>query len=302
MRPEPAPRAPPCRGWLALLALVVLLVASCRSLEPADAPLRVMSVNVRVPVAADGPDRWEARRPLLVEVLRDTRPDLIGTQELVPAQAEAIVAELPVYDWVGRGRSGEIAKPGDEHMGVFWRRDRLRLLDAGDFWLSDTPDRPGTTSWGNLYPRLVSWGLFERIADGRRLYLFNTHLPYREEDADARLRAAGLLLARLSRLPADVPVILTGDFNEDAGGAVHRLLRPALEDAWEQAPHREGPDATFHGFSGQGTRRIDWVLSRGLRVRAAGTLTTSEAGRYPSDHFPVLVDFDWPANAPALRP
>lgn len=300
MRPDLARRLR--LRWLALLALAAFLLASCRSLEPATPALRVMSFNVRVPVAADGPDRWEARRPLLVRTLREAQPDLVGTQELVPAQAEAIVAALPGYAWSGRGRSGEADRADDEHMGVFWRRDRLRLLDTGDFWLSDTPDRPGSISWGNLYPRLVSWGLFERIADGRRLYLFNTHLPYRDEDAEARLRAAGLLLARLSDLPGEVPVILTGDFNEDAGGAVHRRLRPALADAWEQARHRDGPEATFHGFTGQGTRRIDWVLSRGLRVRAARTLTTSEAGRYPSDHFPVLVDFDWPAAADSVRP
>src|SRR5690606_36277325 len=104
------------------------------------------------------------------------------------------------------------------HMGIFYRRDTLRLLQSGDFWLSDTPAQPGSRSWGNLYPRLVSWGLFERIEDGRRFYLFNTHLPYRNEDGPVWLRAAELLLSRLAALPAVVPVVVTGDFNEAAGG------------------------------------------------------------------------------------
>ena len=102
-------------------------------------------------------------------------------------------------------------------MGVFYRRDALRLVESGNFWLSDTPDLPGSTSWGNLYPRMVTWGLFERRADGRRFYLLNTHLPYRQQDGPARVQSAELILKRLAQLPADTPVILVGDFNDQPG-------------------------------------------------------------------------------------
>ena len=78
----------------------------------------------------------------------------------------------------------------DEHMGVLYRTDALRLVESGDFWLSDTPDVVGSITWGNLYPRMVTWGLFESRDDGRRFYLFNTHFPYRDEDDAARTRCA----------------------------------------------------------------------------------------------------------------
>ncbi|HRO27882.1 MAG TPA: endonuclease/exonuclease/phosphatase family protein, partial [Luteimonas sp.] len=145
-------------------------------------------------------------------------------------------------------------------------------------------------------PRLVTWGLFERTADGRRFRLFNTHLPYRDEDGAARLRGAELILQRLAALPDAGPVILVGDFNDVPDSDVHRALLRTLDDAWLQASRREGPAATFHAFTGQSERRIDWVLSRGLRAIRARTLTDNSAGRYPSDHFPVLVDFDWPES------
>lgn len=273
--------------FCSLLASMALAAGSALAAE--SAPLRVMSFNVRVPVESDGPDRWEARREQMARLIREQSPDLIGTQELVKAQGDFLVERLPEYAWFGIGRRGD---DSDEHMGVFYRKDVFNVLESGNFWLSDTPDVPGSLSWGNLYPRLVTWGLFERKADGRRFYLLNTHFPYRDEDGPVRERAAKLILRRVKQLPAKVPVIVTGDFNDVPESGAYRALVGRLHDAWVDVPGRAGPVATFHGFTGEADRRIDWVLYRGLRPRAVRTLDMNENGRYPSDHFPVLVDFD----------
>lgn len=280
------------------IMLALLLCACVLSLAQAQT-LRVMSFNVRLPVASDGANRWEARRALMVETLRRTRPDLIGTQELFGSQGAALVADLPGYAWFGRGRRG--GGDDDERMGVFYRTQALRLIDTGDFWLSDTPDTVGSISWGNLFPRMVTWGLFESRRDGSRFYLFNTHFPYRDEDAAARLRCARLLLDRIEALPQDVPVVLTGDFNTGDDGDVYALLTARLQDAWRIAGHRRGPAGTFHGFSGQPQRRIDWILLRGWDVRSIETVTTHRGARYPSDHFPVLATLRRRSASPATR-
>ena len=277
--------------WPALLACLLLATGMSRAGD-ADAPLRVMAFNVRVPGEADGPDRWEARRDLLVRTIRDARPDVVATQELVVAQGEYIVGALPGYAWFGSGRRGAQGDASDEHMGVFYRVDTLRLVESGDFWLSDTPGVPGSISWGNLYPRMVTWGLFEHAGDGRRFYLLDTHLPYREQDGPARVRSAQAILRWIATLPADVPVVLAGDFNDGPDSETYRTLAGELYDAWTDAPTRNGPDGTFHGFKGVPGQRIDWILHRGLQPRRATTLTGHAEGRYPSDHFPVLVEFD----------
>jgi endonuclease/exonuclease/phosphatase family metal-dependent hydrolase len=272
--------------WL-LLGLAIGLLAC----GPAVAQtLRVMTFNVRLPVDSDGANRWEARRKLMAKVVADESPDLIGTQELYRRQADDLIARLPQYAWFGQGRRG--GGNDDEHMGVFYRKDRLRVLASGDFWLSDTPETAGSISWGNLYPRMVTWARFQRIADGATFVLYNTHLPYRQEDEPARERCAALILARLRQLPADDPVILTGDFNTMPGGPTHALLTAALTDAWTAAPRRLGPEATFHNFTGSADHRIDWILFRGVQAKSARTITTHRRGRYPSDHFPVVVDFE----------
>jgi endonuclease/exonuclease/phosphatase family metal-dependent hydrolase len=272
-------------GLWSLMALAILLACGSAMAQP----LRVMTFNVRLLTDSDGPNRWEARRALMAKVIAQENPDLIGTQELFQRQGDELVARLPQYAWFGQGRRGGA---GDEHMGVFYRKDRLRVLASGDFWLSDTPETIGSISWGNLYPRMVTWARFQRLADGATFVLYNTHFPYREEDEPARERCAALIVARLRQLSADEPVVLTGDFNTLPDGPTHTLLTAALTDAWTAAPRRLGPPATFHNFTGKADGRIDWILSRGLQAKSAKTVTTHRRGRYPSDHFPVVVDFE----------
>ncbi len=248
-------------------------------------PLKVMSFNVRLPVASDGANAWEKRRDLFVETIAKADPDIIGTQELWKVQGDYVVQRLPRYRWFGIDRRGGHA---DEHMGVFYRSDRLRLIEQGDFWLSDTPQVPASISWGNLYPRIVTWGLFE-TRKGRRFYLLNTHFPYREQDEAARERCARLLLARIAALPADIPVVLTGDFNTGPDTPPHALLAGALADVWTSAARHAGPEATFHGFTGKPDRRIDWIMTRGIAAVSVRTIDAHRGPLYPSDHFPVLA-------------
>ena len=271
------------------LGLVALFAAG----PSAAQALRVMSFNVRLLTEADGPNQWRHRRDLAARMIREQDPDVIGTQELFAEQGDDLIARLPEYAWFGRGRRGD---RGDEHMGVFYRRDRLRVIESGDFWLSDTPDVAGSISWGNLLPRMVTWALFERTGDGRRFYVFNTHLPYREQDEAARVRGVEAIVQRLRALPAEVPIVVTGDFNIGPDGRVHEVLAAQLRDAWTTAPERTGPEATFHAFSGHADRRIDWILSRGLQATRAETVTAHEGERYPSDHFPVVAQLRWPAK------
>jgi endonuclease/exonuclease/phosphatase family metal-dependent hydrolase len=279
------------RIGLWLLAGVAVVLLGC---GPAMAqPLRVMTFNVRLLTDSDGANRWDARRALVAKVVAHENPDLIGTQELYKRQGDELVARLPQYAWFGQGRRGG---DGDEHMGVFYRKDRLRVLATGDFWLSDTPETVGSISWGNLYPRMVTWARFQRIADGATFVLYNTHLPYRDEDEPARERGAALVLTRLRQLSSAEPIILTGDFNTAPDGRTHALLTTVLTDAWTAAPRRLGPPATFHNFTGKADQRIDWILFRGLQVKMAKTVTAHRRGRYPSDHFPVVVDFDLSAK------
>ena len=273
------------------LLIGTILAAIAMPALAADTALRIMSFNIRLPAESDGVDYWETRKPLAVRMLREQQPDVIGLQELVKAQADYLARELPQYAWFGRGRE---ADGGGEHMGVFYRKDRLTVIESGDFWLSDTPDVAGSITWGHPHPRMVTWALFEQRSDGRRFYLFNTHLPYRDEDEAARLKGAQAIARHLATLPDDVPVVLTGDFNTTPDSDAHAVLAGTLQDAWTTAPRVEGIDATFHGFTGKADRRIDWIFVRGAQLESITSVTTRWNHRYPSDHFPLVATLRLP--------
>ncbi|MCP3736584.1 endonuclease/exonuclease/phosphatase family protein [Sphingomonas sp. RP10(2022)] len=268
------------RTVLAMLAATGLIGAG----RPAPM-LMVMTFNVRLPLASDGANDWPHRRALFVATVAAADPDLFGTQELFQRQGDDIVRALPRYRWFGRDRRGG---HGDEHMGLFYRPDRLTLLAQGDFWLSDTPEVPGSISWGHPYPRMVTWGRF-RTRDGRRFVALDTHFPYRAEDDAAREKAATLIAARLPAIAGDDPVVLTGDFNTIPETRTHAILTATLSDAWQSTAAREGPAMTFHNFTGTPDRRIDWILTRGFRVSHVETVTRHDGALYPSDHFPVVA-------------
>jgi endonuclease/exonuclease/phosphatase family metal-dependent hydrolase len=264
----------------------LLLLTTCASAEL----LRVMTYNVRYPAKGDGPDLWDSRREMFVASVRAKDPDIIGTQELFHLQGQYLVEKAPEYKWFGVSRRGNTE---DEHMGVFYKPSKLKLLKSGNFWLSETPETAGSMAWNVTLPRMVTWGLFEMRTSKRKFILYNTHFPHRREDEDARKKCAALIASRIAALDPKVPFILTGDFNAPAEGPVYRVFADAgLSDAWREAPQKFGPEGTFNGFKGTTTGpRIDWIFFRGPGIQpvVAETVTLHRGERYPSDHFPVFT-------------
>lgn len=270
---------------------VFLFALFLSSLAPAET-LRVLTFNVRYPNPGDGANVWTARRDLFVQTVKEQAPDVMGTQELFYEQGQHIVQNLPGYTWFGVSRRGNHE---DEHMGVFYRQDRLRLLDSGNFWLSTTPEKPGSSSWNMSLPRMVTWGFFEITPGGTKFLLLNTHFPHRDIDEAARVKCARLLATRIGLYEESLPIVLTGDFNAPAAGGAYALLTPMLSDAWLQA-HPGQSQGTFHGFRGKAGRdRIDWILFRApWKVKESTIVTSHDGALYPSDHFPVLAVFELP--------
>src|SRR6185437_969139 len=197
------PRAWSCkmnlRQCLSTIACLLAAIVAGPS-AAATAPLRIMTFNVRVPVD-QGMNAWANRRALMVQVIEAQHPDILGTQELTQGQGEYLAAHLPGYAWFGQGRDGGTK---GEHMGVFYRTDRLKVLRSGDFWLSDTPTVPGSITWGQPYPRMVTWARFRLRDGGGTFEYFNTHFTYRPEDVRPRMLSANEILQRIGKLPPGV--------------------------------------------------------------------------------------------------
>jgi len=233
------------------------------------------------------PNSWAKRRPVVAELLRREQPTVLGTQEGLYGQLTDIHRDLPDhYDWIGVGRAGGSR---DEFMAVFYDTSRLAPVEFDHFWLSDTPDVIGSTSWGNRIPRMVTWVRFADLRAGGEFVVVNTHLDHESEDA--RQRAAALLRDRIDGFAPELPVVLTGDFNAPAGASIsYETLVAGLTDTWTAAEKQSTPlYCTFHGYGPlmpDGVR-IDWILTRGVDVHVAAINTFEQGSRYPSDHLPV---------------
>jgi endonuclease/exonuclease/phosphatase family metal-dependent hydrolase len=251
--------------------------------------LDVMTFNLRY-ASSLPPNSWAQRRPVTRTLLTTELPDLIGTQEGLAAQLADIEADLGAgYDWIGTGREGASA---GEHMAIFYATSRLTPQSAGHFWLSDTPETPGSNTWGAWAPRMVTWVRFLDLATGKRFHAANTHLDNVSENA--RRRSAQLIRTRLAALDPALPIILTGDFNTpaQAGGYVYDAMvtQAGYRDTWPTAPVRGRAYGTVHNYlppwpNGQ---RVDWILTTPGVASVGALMNTYRAGnQYPSDHLPV---------------
>jgi endonuclease/exonuclease/phosphatase family metal-dependent hydrolase len=265
---------------------------------PATATIRVMSFNLRYAGATDGDNAWERRTSIVLGTIRAFDPDLLGCQEATDLQVQFLSAELTGYALVSAGRDD--GKRAGEHAAIFYKIQRFTALDAGHFWLSETPHLPASMGWDAAITRLVSWvRLVPKDGPRENIFFFNTHFDHR--GPRARQASAELLRRRIDGLSPGAAAIVAGDFNADAGSAPYEALvnppappvpGPRLLDTYRAIhPERADGEGTFHGFTGTaGPARIDWILcSDRLAVRAAAIDRTNEGGRYPSDHFPVTA-------------
>lgn len=266
------------------------------------AAFTLCTFNLRFATAPDGADAWPHRKPLLLHCLARLAPDILCVQEAMPEQIDAIRKRFPHWDTAGEGRFAGVVSPRPsepapgEHCAVFFHADRFTLVDTCTRWLSQMPDRPASLGPGTDLPRIVTWLRLRERDTGRRLDLYNTHFHWGSTFAGF---AVELLGHWIGDTPADIPAVLTGDFNLDAASPEHAALTALplaggrrLRDVFGALPGRQG---TRHDFTGQARVCIDWILaSSDLGVRRAWTDTWSRDGRYPSDHFPVAAELAWP--------
>jgi endonuclease/exonuclease/phosphatase family metal-dependent hydrolase len=295
------------RRRLVLVALLggmaVCLAAAVASAEPME--LKVMSFNIRYSRAgqseAASENNWNdakyPRRERTIRVIRENVPDILGVQEARHPQIEDLQAALPELDFYGIGRDD--GKTEGEYSGIFYRKERFTRLDAGSFWLSATPEKPGTTFFTapDAVPRIASWVRLADNKSGREILVLNTHWDH--ISGPAREQSARLVRTRLADLAEGLPAIVMGDLNapEDSKavtelvGAQDAAGRRLLDSFRALHPERTGEESTFSNWNGRTAgSRIDFILHTGeFTPTAASIIRTSYDGRWPSDHYSVTA-------------
>ena len=252
--------------------------------------LKIATFNLRMDTPSDGENAWFHRKDMVNDLIRFYGFDLFGTQEGFTHQLNDIL-RLSDYRFIGVGRDD--GKDAGEHCAIFYRSDRFKVLDQGDFWLSEHPEKPGRGWDGTCCNRICTWGKFEDLKNHKQFYFFNVHYEY--EGDVARRESSNLMISRIKSIAGNQPVFLTGDFNAFPTEEPIRILNDSgfLNDSYKitkEAPF--GPVCPYHGYDStiKTEERLDYIwVTDSIQIDKYGVLTNTLYGHTPSDHFPVMV-------------
>ena len=250
--------------------------------------IKVMTFNIRYDTTGDGENCFNGRKAMIKEFLDKEKPDIVGFQEVLPHVRLWLSENMTDYVVLGMGRD---KKYGDEGVSIAYRKDKFDLYKFDQFWLSETPDVPGSRFVldQSACPRITVLATLVCKEDGKVFTFANTHLDHVGEMA--RVCGASLLMTRLMN-DNKYPFFLTGDFNAfPDSGAIKTILK--VDGVKELTAEIPASFATFHNYGKvKENCKIDYIFSNEetkLEKKSLKVHTDNKDGIWLSDHYPVSV-------------
>src|SRR5829696_8070475 len=156
--------------------------------------LNVMTFNIRLNIALDSLNAWPYRKDKVASQVLFHDVQLLGVQEALHDQVMDLKERLPNFKYAGGGRDD--GKEKGEYSAIFYDTTRLQVLQSQTFWLSLTPEVPGSKSWDAAITRIVTWGKMRDKKTNKVFFAFNTHFDHMGKEA--RRESAKLLLKRVA--------------------------------------------------------------------------------------------------------
>ena len=262
--------------------------------------LDLMTLNLRYENKQESGKRaWKNRVVGIVGMLQREKVEILGIQEGQHGQVADLWASMPGFGFEGVGRDdGE--KKG-EYAGIFYRKDRFEpdTKHRGTIWLSDTPNKPGSKTWGNTFPRIATWVRLLDRSSGQSFWVVNIHLDHINQPS--REKGVQLMIHQLAEMNRDSePVVWMGDFNAGEWNPAVRYLAdglpasgsskaiPGLLETFNQLHPKDKERGTLHFWMSDPNRqwKVDHIfVSKQAKVLEAKVVKSGEP--YLSDHFPV---------------
>lgn len=273
--------------------LLVLVSPGCNRTEyvpGAVAPEWPDEINVitfNTCVAGSGDNSWLERRKGWRRMIATESPDILCVQEATKYYLDYICgncgADGKMYGYTGQGRDGGV---DGEYTAIMFNTRRLRLLDGGVLWFSETPDVP-SLGWDAANRRTVTWAHLVEWHTEREVFVFNAHLDH--IGSLSRYESVRLLCEFVgAKCPDNANVIITGDFNEQPYSALFvRIFDEGFSDVRVAAPDSRC-EYTFNAFGDRDRyATIDYIFVRGLESVSLRVLDDDYGVPYISDHYPV---------------
>jgi endonuclease/exonuclease/phosphatase family metal-dependent hydrolase len=234
------------------------------SSAPASRPLKVLTFNIHHAEGTDG--KVDVAR--IARIIQDTHADIVGLQE--------------VDRGVERTARRDLLKEIADLTGLEFAFGKNMDHQGGDYGNALLTSRPIVSVGNRLLPNVgggESRGVLQVVVDvdGRQILVLTTHLDHRA--ADPQRVASADAIVEMSQGFGSGPVIVIGDFNDVPGSPTWTRLMTVFTDTWAAVGRGDGFTIPVEAPS----KRIDWILVRGLEPVSAEVLNSNA-----SDHLPVL--------------
>lgn len=238
---------------------------------------------------------WDSRKERVAQYVIDSKLDVVGMQEVTFKQLQYLRDYLKDYDYVGVGRTD--GKEKGEFTPVFFRKDKYEALEKGNFWLSETPDVPGSKGWDAALERVASYVKLKDKATGRIFMAINTH--YDHVGVVARKESAKLIMSKIQAIVGNAPAVVTGDFNIEESNEAYTTMVSSefkMNDAYHMTARHTGAPYTFQGFcqiSPLKAPKIDFIfITPSIKVLRSH-IERENPNRQLSDHNPHWADLEF---------
>jgi endonuclease/exonuclease/phosphatase family metal-dependent hydrolase len=230
------------------------------------------------------------RSQISTAIISRYSPDSFGVQE-------ATLKWLRILDKAVGDKYARVGEPRDkkgpfsEYSAVFYLKDKYNLLDSGTIWLSETPEKKYTGSFGTVCLRIATWAVLEDKETGVTYTHINTHLDHVLEST--RVGQIKVLMNKVREINEEGNFVCTGDFNTYNNGEVYAEMIKVAEDT-RLAAHLSDDGHTFHGYGKiekDELGAIDYIfVSKDTEVDTYKIIRDTAKGMYPSDHYPIIAD------------
>lgn len=232
----------------------------------------VMSFNIRHDDATD-PQSLDERKGIILQVILDNDPDIVGVQELTE-------------DWMETWLTDQLAAEGysvwktltwaySSPKAIYYKSNRFSRQSAAGFDLSVGEEH-----------RSGHWAILTDNATNQQYFVCNSH--WSTASSADRVATANLLIDEIEENSNGLPVIIFGDFNAQPGTSEISTIKDS-SGLDLVSTHSESGN-TFHGWDATGDHKIDWILiPRNLAFIDYKVVSTSYSGYWPSDHWPIMA-------------
>lgn len=249
--------------------------------------MKVVTFNSRYDEPEDGKNRFEYRKPFILEKIEKEKPDVVGFQEVLPQMLAWYKVALKDYIVLGCGREDDLT---GETAAVAYKRERFNLMQMETFWLSPTPLVPGSRyQQQSDCPRTCTELLLHDLETGLVFRVYNTHLDH--EGEEARILGITQILNKIKTetLFPNAPILLMGDFNAEP---YENVIKVCTENGLAELT--EKAEGTFHEFGRivPGIK-IDYIFgSSQFSCKECSLWNDKKGDLYLSDHYPVCIEVE----------